>query len=193
METRTRIVLLMHPMEWRRQRCGTGRLTCLNLANSEIIPGLAFDSIPRFRELVDDPANYPVLLYPGDGAYDLSSGGFPEGMPGDRRLVAFLIDSTWACSKAVLRESPGLLSLPRVKFTPTEPSRFVIKKQPRPECLSTVETAHQLLLALEKAGLDEYPDKDRLLSAFYSMRDYQIERAAADRNPRFLGGGQKRA
>jgi len=130
METRTRVVLLMHPMEYRHERCTTGRLTCLNLANSEIIPGLAFGDHPRYRALVDDPGNYPVLLYPGTDAYDLSSGGFPGDILGDRRLVVFLIDSTWACAKAILRESPCLLDLPCVKFTPSEPSRYVIKRQP---------------------------------------------------------------
>ena len=74
METRTRIVLLMHPMEFRHQKCTTGRLTCLNLANSEIIPGVSFDGIARFRSLVDDPLNYPVLLYPGEGAMSIRGG-----------------------------------------------------------------------------------------------------------------------
>lgn len=174
----------MHPMEYKHEKCATGRLTVLNLANSEILPGLAFDENPRFRALVDDPANYPVLLYPGDTSYDLSSGAFPAAELGAKRLVVFLIDATWACSKAILRASPGLLSLPRVKFTPSEPSRYVIKRQPRADYLSTIEATHELLLALEKAGLDSYPDKARLLSTFFAMRDYQIERIQTDHNPR---------
>ncbi|MBU0929215.1 MAG: DTW domain-containing protein [Spirochaetes bacterium] len=184
LRTRTRVVLLMHPMEYKREKCATGRLTCLNLANSEMIPGLRFDENPRYRALVDDPANYPVLLYPGKDAFDLSSGGFPSGELGGRRLVVFLVDSTWACAKSILRESPGLLSLPCVKFTPTIPSRYVIKRQPAPNCLSTIEATHELLLALERSGLDEYTDKERLLAAFFAMRDYQIDRIGADRNPR---------
>ncbi len=187
METRTRIVLLMHPMEWRREKCATGRLTTLNLANSEIIPGLAFGESPRYRELVEDPANYPVLLYPGAGAFNLTEGGFPAAELGDRRLVVFLIDSTWACSRAVLRESPCLLELPRVMFVPRERSRFVIKRQPKDYCLSTLEATHELLLALDEAGLDDYPDKTRLLSVFAEMQRVQIEKAAGQRRPRYLG------
>ncbi|HRY55447.1 MAG TPA: tRNA-uridine aminocarboxypropyltransferase [Spirochaetia bacterium] len=189
METRTRIVLLMHPMEWKREKCATGRLTCLNLANSEIIPGLAFGEIPRYRELVEDPANYPVLLYPGPRALNLSEGGFPSGSLGGRRLVVFLIDSTWACARSVLRASPCLLELPQVKFLPREPSRFVIKRQPREYCLSTLEAAHELLLALEAAGLDSYPDKARLLAAFDAMQRLQIEKARVSGRPRYLGMG----
>ncbi len=186
MPTRTRIVLLMHPMEYRREKCNTGRLSCLNLENSEIIPGIAFDSHPRVRELADDPANYPVLLYPGPGAADLSTGGFPAETLGGRRLVAFLIDATWACSRKVLEASPGLLRLPRLMFTPSSPSRYRIKRQPRPECLSTLETIHELLLALERAGLEDYPDKGRLLAAFEAMQGYQEARIADGRKPRWM-------
>jgi DTW domain-containing protein YfiP len=174
----------MHPMEWRKEKCTTGRLACLNLANSEIIPGLGFDENPRYRELVDDPGNYPVLLYPGKRAWDLSSGGFPSTELGSRRLVVFLIDSTWSCARAVLRESPGLLSLPWVKFTPSQPSRYIIKRQPAPNCVSTIEATHELLLALERSGLESYPDKGRLLAAFFAMRDYQLERIKTDHRPR---------
>jgi len=186
METRTRIVLLMHPKEWRREKCATGRLTCLNRANSEIIPGIAFDAESRFRALVDDRENYPVLLYPGAGAFNLSEGGFPASELGGRRLVVFLIDSTWACSKSVLRESPALARLPRVMFVPREKSRFIIKRQPRDYCLSTIEAVHELLLSLETAGLDSYPDKERLLAAFDAMQRVQIEKAASEGNLRYL-------
>ena len=191
METRTRIVLLMHPMEWKREKCTTGRLTCLNLANSEILQGIAFDGHPRVRELVDDPGNYPVLLYPGKGAMDITEGGFPKAELGGRRLVVFLIDSTWSCARSVVRASPGLMRLPRLAFTPREKSRWVIKRQPADYCLSTLEATHELLLALEAAGLDEYPDKGRLLAAFAAMQAVQVERAAANGSPRYLERGDR--
>jgi len=188
MAVRTKIVLLMHPKEWRRERCGTGRMTCLNLADAEIIPGVAFDSHPRVRELINDPANYPVLLYPGNGSIDLSqpgSGTELAAAASGRRITAFLVDATWACSKAVLRESPGLLLLPRLMFTPRTPSRWLIKRQPGPLCLSTLETVHELLCALEAAKLEDYPDKARLLAAFADMQEYQITRAIANGEPRY--------
>lgn len=190
MDVRTKIVLLTHPKEWRRQRCGTGRLVRLNLADAEIIPGIAFDGNPRVMAILGDPAFYPLLLYPGPGAADLSEEGAGRRLAeaaGGRRIAAFLVDSTWACSKAVLRESPGLLALPRLMFTPKEPSRWVIKKQPGPLCLSTIETVHELLLALEEAGLERYPDKKRLLATFMAMQAYQVDRAAGGGNPRYLG------
>lgn len=186
MATRTRIVLLMHIKEWRREKCATGRLTCLHLSNSEIIPGVAFDDNPRVRALVDDPGNYPMLLYPGENAIDLSTGTFPAGALGGRRLVVFLVDATWSCSRTVLKESPGLLALPRLMFSLRERSRFVIKRQPQAWCLSTIEATHELLLALEAAGLDEYPDKRRLLASFDAMQDLQIRMSAQAGHPRFV-------
>lgn len=201
MPVRTKIVLLMHEKEWRRQKCGTGRLACLNLAGSEIIPGLGFDDNPRVRELMADPAKRCVLLYPGDHAVDLSLEPFPakalglEPMPErhldqmqypgpHKQLVVFIIDATWSCSRTVLRANPGLLELPRLMFRPREKSRWIIKKQPADWCLSTIEAIHELLLALEEADLDRYPDKQRLLAVFAAMQAYQIDRAAVGYNPR---------
>jgi DTW domain-containing protein len=174
METRTRIVLLMHPMELRHQKCTTGRLTCLNLANSEIIPGVSFDDNARVRRLVDDPANYPVLLYPGDGAVSIHDRGFTESAGVERRLVVFLIDATWHCSRTIVRQSPSLMRLPRLTIQPRASSRFIIKRQPAPWCLSTIEAAHELLLALEAGSLDVYPDRNRLMNAFNAMQDFQV-------------------
>jgi DTW domain-containing protein YfiP len=178
METRTRIVLLMHPMEFRHQKCTTGRLACLNLANSEIIPGVQFDDDTRVRSLIDDPRNYTVLLYPGEGAMSMRGGGLSSSALGDRRLVAFLIDATWHCSRKIARESPSLMRLPRIAIQPEAPSRFTIKRQPAAWCLSTIEAAHELLLALETAGLDVYPDKNRLLDTFNAMQDFQVRQTA---------------
>jgi DTW domain-containing protein YfiP len=178
METRTRIVLLMHPKEFRHQKCTTGRLTCLNLANSEIIPGVSFDGDARYRSLTEDPGNYPVLLYPGEGAMRVRRGELPAIAAGELRLVVFLVDATWHCSRTIIRESPSLMRLPRLAIEPAEPSRFLIKRQPAPWCLSTIEATHELLLALETGGLDAYPDKGRLLHAFHAMQDFQILQTA---------------
>ena len=191
METLSRIVLLTHPKEYRRQKTGTGRLAILHLARCEILPGLAFDAHPRVRELLLDPANFPVLLYPGPTSTNVA-GLAPDGPEGDgrprglggRRLLVFLVDSTWACSRAVLRGSPGIAALPRLSLRPREKSRWRIKRQPREYFLSTIEAIHELLCALEEAGLDSYPDKVRLLRAFEAMQDYQIERARASLSPR---------
>ena len=178
METRTRIVLLMHPKEFRHQKCTTGRLTALNLARCEIIPGVRFEDDPRVRELIDDPGNHAVLLYPGKESLSLRGGGLPAEALGNRTLVVFLVDATWHCSRGIVRANPFLQSLPRISIEPGAPSRYTIKRQPAPWCLSTIEATHELLLALEDAGLDLYPDKNRLLESFNAMQDFQVRQMA---------------
>ena len=179
METRTRFVFLMHPKEFKEEKAATGRLTHLCLANSVIHVGVQFDAHDEVQGLLRDPANLPVLLYPGRDAQNLSRGDFRTADLGDRRLVVLLLDATWSLGRKMLRLSPSLQRLPRLMFTPTAPSRFVIKQQPEVGCLSTLEATHELLVALEKSGLDRYPLPEQMLGLLRRMQDFQL-RCAAD-------------
>jgi DTW domain-containing protein YfiP len=188
MATRTRLVLLMHPKEHKHEKAATGRLTHLCLANSRIIPGVGFDQNEEVQAIIRDPANFPVLLYPGREAVNLTPTSAPSiesplapfrAALGTRTLTVFLLDATWALGRKMLRLCPTLQALPRVMFTPSAPSRYIIKQQPHPSCLSTLEATHELLLALQAAGLDDYPLPDQLLSLFQRMQDYQL-RCACD-------------
>jgi len=179
MPTRTKFVYLMHPKEFKHEKAGTGRLTHLCLSSSEIHMGLTFDTHELVQALIADPGNFPVLVYPGPTARNLTTGALSEADLGGRRLVLFLLDGTWSGARKMLRLSPSLQRLPRVMFTPTAPSRFVIKQQPQAGCLSTLETTHELLLALEKSGLDSYPLPAQLHDLFARMQAYQI-RCASD-------------
>lgn len=185
--TRTRFVFLMHPKEFKQEKAGTGRLTHLCLANSEIRMGVSFDTDARVQQLLADPGNLPVLVYPGPSALNLSNGELSPAALHDRRLVVFLLDATWACARKMLKLSPTLQRLPRIMFTASSPSRFVIKQQPEPGCLSTLEATHELLLSLERSGLDRYERPDQLLSLFTRMQDFQI---ACARDPN--RGGYRR-
>ena len=179
MSTRTRFVFLMHPKEFKQEKAATGRLTHLCLANSEIQMGIAFDEHPAVRDLLHDPRYFPVLVYPGPDAVNLSAPGATLPELGNRQLLVILLDATWSCARKMLKLSPSLQRLPRIMFTPSAPSRFVIKQQPQEGCLSTLETTHELLLALEQRGLDQYPRPDQLLGLFQRMQDFQI-RCATD-------------
>ena len=178
MMTRTKVVFLMHPKEFKDQRTGTGRLTHLCLADSELHMGIGFDESEVVQALIRDPANFPMLLYPGPQARVLPGGLQPAELAG-RRLVVFLLDGTWACAAKMLRYSSSLKQLPRVMFPPASPSSFVIKQQPVVGCLSTLEATHELLLALERAGLDRYVLPEQLPGLFHRMQDFLI-RCAQD-------------
>ncbi len=179
MDTETRFVLLMHPKEFKQEKAGTGRLTHLCLRRSEIIMGTDFDHNEQVQTILNDPTAYSVLLYPGASSRNLSQGEFTAAELGGRRLTVFLLDATWACARKMLRLSPSLQRLPRLMFTPSAPSRYVIKQQPQEGCLSTLEATHELLLALERSGLDRYALPEQLLGLFARMQDFQL-RCAAD-------------
>ncbi len=178
MPTRTKFVILMHPDEHKRVRANTGRLTHLCLADSELHLGIGFDEHEKVQALIDDPTNYPVLLYPGRESRDLSKGELHAADFAGRRLVVFLLDATWRKVRPMLRMSLTLQRLPRIMFSNAAPSRYVIKKQPEPGCLSTLEATHELLVALDRSGLDAYAQPEQLLRLFQRMQDYQIHRAA---------------
>jgi DTW domain-containing protein len=181
MPTRTQFVFLMHPKEFKQEKAATGRLTHLCLSDSVIHMGIGFDEHDEVQALIADPQNYPVLLYPGPEARNLSHGDLTSAELGGRRLVVFLIDATWNGARKMLNVSPSLKRLPRIMFTAAAPSRYVIKQQPQPGCLSTLEATHELLVALERSGLDAYPLPDQLLGLFQRMQDFQL-RCAADPN-----------
>ena len=186
MPTRTRFVFLMHPKEYKQEKAATGRLTHLCLAHSDLHVGVGFDDHAEVQALLRDPQYFPVLLYPGRDALNLSEAPASHLSPLasrllDRQLVVLLLDATWALGRKMLRLSPSLQRLPRIMFTPSAPSRYVIKQQPQEGCLSTLEATHELLLALERAGLDAYPLPDQLLGLFQRMQDFQL-RCAADPN-----------
>jgi len=178
MPTRTKFVFLMHPHEFKRVKAGTGRLTHLCLADSAIHIGVGFDEHEAVQALIRDPGNFPVLLYPARDARDLSAGDLPAAEIGGRRLVVFLLDATWRLVRRMWRLSPSLHRLPRIMFSQPAPSRYVIKRQPEAGCLSTLEATHELLVALEHAGLDRYPLPGQLLELFQRMQDFQLGCAA---------------
>lgn len=187
MPVRTKFVFLMHPHEQKRVRTNTGRLTHLSLRDSELHVGIRFDEHPAVQALIADPNNFPVLLYPGPGAFDLSKPGAPLPDLAGRRLVVFLIDTTWNLARAMVRDNPGLRSLPHIMFSGAAPSRYVIKKQPEPGCLSTLEATHELLAALSGAGLDTYDaDASPLLDLFRRMQEFQLRCATEQHNPRHV-------
>lgn len=108
-----KFVFLMHPKEAKRQRTGTGRIAHAGLIDSEILVGIDFTKNTRLCQLLEDPQYYPVLLYPGDDAWTSKKEGFKEEI-GGKRLLAIIIDSTWFCSKKMIRySSKNSVSFPR--------------------------------------------------------------------------------
>lgn len=156
-----KFVFLMHPKEARRQRTGTGRIARNSLKDAEIIIGIDFTKSARLERLLADPQLLPVLLYPKEPGADIWTAEDPRlrAALGGRTLMPIIVDATWFCSRKIIERSPNLLELPRVSFAGSYRSIFTFKREPRPECVSTIETCYYLIKELRAAGIAR-PDAD---------------------------------
>ena len=183
-QTRCRFVLLMHPMEARKERTGTGRLAHVCLLNSEIIVGINFNEERRVRELLRDDGFFPMVLYPGEQSINLteSNSAQIEQLISEKIPLIFVIDGTWPCAKKMMKSSTLLHNLPRLSFSSETKSQFVIKHQPHALCLSTIESIHTVLTELVRLKTEQLDGKhDNLLHVFKAMIQFQI-RCAQDPN-----------
>lgn len=182
-EPRTRIVILMHPKENRKQRTGTGRLAHLCISGSRLFPGQDFTDFPEVNRLIEDPALFPTVLFPDETSRDISRDGIE--IPAGRRLLVFVPDGTWRQARKILRLSPNLQDLPHIRFSPPEISRFLIKKEPRPNFVSTIESIHHLLGELERLGLEPAGlPRARLLDILDRLVRFQMDHASGRRRVR---------
>jgi DTW domain-containing protein YfiP len=169
--SRPRIVILMHPLE-ARHPVGTGRLAHRCLENSRLWVGTGFDETSELACLIRDPAVNPLLLFPGPESLSLDALA-PEKrselLDSSREPVVIVLDATWSIANKMLRQSPILRSVPRVSFLPGPRSGFLVRRQPRPECLSSLEAIHRVLCLLDR------PERyEGMLRVFESMVSRQL-------------------
>lgn len=125
-------VLLIHPVEARR-RIATGRMSFLSLENARMFTGAEFQNHKEIGEILKEPENCCMVLWPGPQSVNLSGLGsqkLHEMFHPQKHLVIFVIDGTWATAKKMLRQSPELGGLPQICFTPPSPSNFRVRQQP---------------------------------------------------------------
>lgn len=162
--TRTRVVVLQHPRE-QDKAIGTARIAALCLPQAEVRVGVEFAEDAELTALLSDPARPAVVLYPGPGARDVQR----EPPAGPVTLV--VIDGTWNQARSLMRKNPQLAQLPRYAFVPARPSEYQIRREPRPDYVSTIEALALTLAALEGDGRDF----DQLLAPFRAMVAVQVD------------------
>ena len=182
LDPRIEFVILIHPIEVKRRRIVTGRLSHLSLVGSKLIMGQTFNGDSRILELLADPTRHCVMLYPGRQSANLSMMSEEARrvlIPAGKRLTVFVIDGTWSTAKKTVNQSGDLAKLPRICFTPSKPSNFRVRQQPRPDCYSTIEAIHEVIDLLGPAAGFEIGTRrhDQLLDIFSQMVDRQIELA----------------
>lgn len=172
-KTNTRFVILMHPKEFKKTKNGTGHFTNLSLENCEIHVGIDFTKHTAINHIITDPSNICYMLYPHASSIDLNKEPIGEEK---KNTVIFLIDSTWPCSRAILRASPNIDALQKISFIHTEVSKFVFKEQPEDYCLSTMESTLCVLKRLNTHQIEhiEKTQLDHFLLPFEKMVEYQL-------------------
>ena len=177
-DPKIRFVILIQYRE-ARKHIATGRLSHLCLKNSELIIGYDYTNDLRVNAILEDPQNFPMVLYPGAQATNLSQlspADRGDLIPKGHQPVIFLIDGTWISARKIMQKSTNLQKLPQICFDPPQLSRFRLRKQPKPYCFSTVEAIHHTLDLLgPHVGFDTASrTHDHLLEMFNFMEDQQI-------------------
>jgi DTW domain-containing protein YfiP len=173
--TKTRFIILMHPKEYKREKNGTGHMTMLQLDNSEIIVGVDFTSNKRVNEILRKENSGSFLLYPGKNNFNLSVKASSEinSFMGSNPHI-FILDGTWPCARKMLKLSKNLQKLKRVSFDNKIESKFIIKQQPEPLCLSTIESVYTVINLLKEGDIEQCETKDFLIP-FEKMIESQVE------------------
>ncbi|HEY1097568.1 MAG TPA: tRNA-uridine aminocarboxypropyltransferase, partial [Myxococcota bacterium] len=160
---RTEVVFLQHPRE-RHVPIGTARMAHLGLTNSRLIEGVHVDDDPRIADLFVGGVDDVAVLFPGDDARPLPAWTTPP-----KKLV--VLDGTWSQASKLLKENPKLAALPRLSFSPPEPGRYRIRREPTDMHLSTIE-ATAAVLGIIEGDVDAYRT---LLLPFDQMVEQQLE------------------
>jgi DTW domain-containing protein YfiP len=157
---RTGIIILQHPRE-RFHPIGTARIARLALAKVRVEPCAPWSDGSVIQSKLPPQT---ALLYPAPGARNLATLSVAER---PRHLV--LLDGTWFHAKKMYDAHGWLQTLPHVSLTPSEPSRYRLRREPKQSYVATIEAVACALRLLEPetAGLDG------LLRTFTAMIDRQ--------------------
>jgi DTW domain-containing protein YfiP len=168
--TRISVLFLQHPQEPDKE-LGTARLASLCLPNSQLRVGLSW---PNLQTALGRPADAKkwVALYLGSGVKDspvlrsttaiqlVSKNGaaLPDSdavLQGCEGLI--VLDGTWSQAKTLWWRNAWLLKTRRGVLRPGRPSMYGrLRREPRRECLSTLESVGMALTAMgEDASIEE--------------------------------------
>ncbi len=170
---KARVVILQHPRE-RDVAIGTARMASRCLEGSTVVVGTHVETHPKVVAALADPSRRPILLWPGPGAKSLVA------EPPDGPITLFVVDGTWSLAKKLITLNPAIAALPRYAIAPAGPSEYRIRREPRAECLSTIEAVANALGVLEK---DPEPYR-AMMTPFRAMVDAQLAFQATGGHPR---------
>lgn len=173
------LTILIHPKE-AKVAIGTARVVHNLVVQSELWIGDRFDDDPKMRARLADEALFPLILFPSPRALDLNTAtpaSLRAFVPEGKTPWLIVVDGTWTTAKTILRQSPGLMTLPAIRFTPDRPALYGrLRKEPRAECWSTLEAIHHVIDRFDALALVPAPAgraHDQLLTTLAKIVDAQ--------------------
>jgi DTW domain-containing protein YfiP len=185
-DNRISLLILQHPQE-QDKTLGTARLTALHFADATLKIGLSWASLAKALGRPADPQRWGILYLGSARAAALAPDADivvvnRKGEAEDRQRAILqdlegvvLLDGSWSQAKALWWRNPWMLKCRRILLNPSRPSRYgKLRREPRSDGLSTIESAAMLLSRLE--GRAEIEDSllasfDRLLDRYRKLKD----------------------
>ncbi len=162
LKTKLHVLILQHPQEPDKD-LGSARLAHLALPNSTLKTGLSWPNIKKALGRETLSSRWVVLhlgsgikAQPADPLRSLNSlqfvtkQGAPAPAPTLQDLEGIVIlDGTWSQAKTLWWRNAWLLKLKRAVLQSRKPSLYrELRKEPRRECLSTIESIAETLRTL---------------------------------------------
>ncbi len=156
-DVKTEVLILQHPQEQDRD-LGSARLAALSLNQATLRIGLSWPSLAAALGRPADPKEWAVLYLgalkreldaeeKAQRALVLDRQGQRRTAKGIRGLL--ILDGSWSQAKALWWRNAWMLKLNRLLLHPPKPSLYgKLRKEPRRECLSTIEAIGESLTAL---------------------------------------------
>ena len=173
-DNRLFVLVLQHPQE-RKEVLATAAASCAGLRHAALVVGLSWPNLTRALGRPTDAKRWAVL-YLGSAR--------PAAFSSAREVIALdrrgrpaadqdamlceldgvvLLDGSWSEAKTLWWRNPWLLKLRRLVLNPRHRSRFgALRREPRPEALSTIEAAALLLKHLDGGAKAETALLNRL-------------------------------
>lgn len=151
------VLILQHPQEPDHE-IGSALLTHLALSNSTLKIGLSWRNLSAVLGRQEVDSSRWAVVYLGSGIKGevttkqalqfVSNKGAPVEAPDSLEGIV-LLDGTWSQAKTLWWRNAWLLKLRRIILTPQHKSLYKeLRKEPRKECLSTIESVAEVLDAL---------------------------------------------
>lgn len=184
-------VMLQHFTEYRNP-IATGRMAHLSLTNSRLIPGYHFGGNAEVDALLASPGHRNLMLFPRRDAAPLDEVLEASLARDAEPLRLWVIDSKWGHVPKILRQSPEVRDLPATAFVPAAASRFCVRTQPDPACLSTIEAIYAVLTRRAELAGDGDVRHEPMIEVFRHLVSQQLGFCDRDDDTRHAVAKRKR-